>query len=172
MQNYFLYALWSSVGCLCLVWRITVQSKWTLENKSCSGLSTLTPGDAGFPGYSILQSFEELWCLTEVALQVGSAVTRAYQVMKEISRYCSSIPSLLFFFLTRISSSNRTNISSPQPLHSRQQPLRRLPRHSRTAPRPTGLRAGPGLGPQGPELGCSTARTPALIRCLQTRSPG
>lgn len=79
---------------------------------------------------------------------------------------------LVLFFLPRISNSNRTNISSPQPLHSRPQPLRRHPRSSRTAPRPTGLRGAPGLGLGALGRGCSTARTPALTRCLPTRNRG
>lgn len=82
-----------------------------------------------------------------------------------------SIPSLPFFSLfIRTSNSSRTNISSPQPLHSRRLPPRRHPHSSRTAPRPTGLREV--QGPVRPEQGCSIARTPALTRCLPTRNRG
>lgn len=87
---------------------------------------------------------------------------------------CNLVPQQACFFSlsTRISNSSRTNIRSPQPRRSRQQPLHRQPRSSRTAPRPTGLQEGPGRGPGPPEQGCSTVRTPALIRCLQTRNRG
>lgn len=77
---------------------------------------------------------------------------------------------LCFSLFIRTSNSSRTNISSPQPLHSRQLPPRRHPHSSRTAPRPTGLQEVQGLG--RPEQGCSIARTPALTRCLPTRNRG
>ena len=67
----FPVCLCSSGGCLWLIWRVTVQSKWTSENGSCSGLSTLTSGAAVFPGCSTLRSFQSLWCRPEAPPQVG-----------------------------------------------------------------------------------------------------